>query len=65
MFFRKAVGAFLVFDCTSMLSFKALEDWILQMSNCIDSRVIIMVLGNKCDLPNREVPYNYAMEWAR
>jgi hypothetical protein len=24
-----------------------------------------MVLGNKCDLPNREVPYNVAMEWAR
>ena len=65
LFFRKAVGAFLVFDCTSMISFKAMDDWLLQMSNSIDSRVIIMVLGNKCDLPNREVPYNVAMEWAR
>lgn len=24
-----------------------------------------MLLGNKCDLPNREVPYNTAMEYAR
>ena len=24
-----------------------------------------MLLGNKCDVPNREVPYNVAMEWAR
>ncbi len=35
------------------------------MSNNIDSRIIIMLLGNKCDLPNREVPYNTAMEYAR
>lgn len=24
-----------------------------------------MLMGNKCDLPNREVPYNMAMEYAR
>jgi hypothetical protein len=24
-----------------------------------------MLLGNKCDLPEREVPYNVAMEYAR
>jgi hypothetical protein len=24
-----------------------------------------MLLGNKCDLPEREVPYNAAMEYAR
>ena len=24
-----------------------------------------MLLGNKCDLPNREVPYNTAMDYAR
>ena len=24
-----------------------------------------MMLGNKCDLPQREVPYNEAMEYAR
>lgn len=24
-----------------------------------------MLVGNKCDLPDREVPYNVAMEYAR
>ena len=24
-----------------------------------------MLLGNKCDLPNREVTFNMGMEWAR
>ena len=24
-----------------------------------------MLIGNKCDLPNREVPYNTAMEYAK
>jgi len=24
-----------------------------------------MLIGNKCDLPEREVPYNTAMEYAR
>jgi GTPase SAR1 family protein len=50
---------------TSRESFEALEGWFQQVSNNIDSRVIIMLLGNKCDMPNREVPYNIAMEYAR
>lgn len=65
LFFRKSIGAFLVYDCTSKESFEALDGWFQQLSNNIDSRVIIMLLGNKCDLPNREVPYNVAMEYAR
>lgn len=24
-----------------------------------------MLIGNKCDMPNREVPYNMAMDYAR
>lgn len=48
-----------------MESFKALDGWFVEMSNSVESKVIIMMLGNKCDLPNREVPYNLAMEYAR
>ncbi len=65
MFFRKAVGAFLVYDCTSKKTFDAIESWFQEISNNVDTRVIVMLLGNKCDLPNREVPYNTAMEYAR
>lgn len=24
-----------------------------------------MIIGNKCDMPNRQVPYNMAMNYAR
>jgi len=54
-----------VFDCTSMESFRQCDGWFEQMSQTVDSRILIMLLGNKCDLPNREVPYNMAMEYAR
>ena len=60
------MGAFLVYDCTSRKSFDEVEEWYKQISSNIDgARVIVMLLGNKCDLPNREVPYNDAMEYAR
>lgn len=65
LFFRKAAGAFLVYDCTSKESFDKLDEWFLQISNNIDTKIIIMLLGNKCDRPDREVPYNVAMEYAR
>ena len=65
LFFRKAVGAFLVYDCTKESTFKSIDSWFQEISNNVDSRVIIMLIGNKCDLPNREVPYNVAMEYAK
>ena len=27
--------------------------------------MIVILIGNKCDVPNREVPYNVAMDYAR
>ena len=65
LFFRKAVGAFLVYDCTKKESFARVDAWFQEISNNVDTRVIIMLIGNKCDLPNREVPYNTAMEYAK
>ena len=65
LFFRKSVGAFIVFDCTKKATFDEVDSWFTQISANADSRVIIMLVGNKCDLPDREVPYNVAMEYAR
>lgn len=65
LFFRKSVGAFLVYDCGKMDTFNAIDTWFEQISNNADSRVIVMLLGNKCDISEREVPYNMAMEYAR
>ena len=42
-----------------------MDSWFQEISNNGETRVIIMLIGNKCDLPNREVPYNTAMEYAK
>lgn len=61
LFFRRAVGAFLVFDISNMESFKALDKWYEQILKNNDTKLIIMLLGNKKDKNTREVPYNVAM----
>ena len=46
-----------------MESFKAINEWYEQIQNS-QEKVIIMLLGNKIDVANREVPYNLAMDYA-
>lgn len=65
IFFKKAVGAFLIYDVNDRQSFEELDTWFEQISLNADQRVIIMVLGNKCDEKNREVTYNEGMEYAK
>ena len=60
LFFRRSVGAFLVYDVTSMESFKAIDKWYEQILKNADTKVIVMLIGNKKDKENREVPYNTA-----
>ena len=64
LFFRGAVGAFLVYDVCSMESFRALDKWYEQIIKTTDTKVIVMLLGNKKDKVEREVPYNMAMQYA-
>ena len=61
LFFRRSMGALLVYDVTSMESFLAIDQWYQQILKNADSRVVIMLLGNKKDKENREVPFNTAM----
>ena len=65
LFFRRAVGAFLVFDLCSEESFDQLDKWHEQLLKNTDTKVIIMLLGNKKDLKQRKISYNRAMQYAR
>ena len=49
LFFRRSVAAFLVYDVCNMESFLALDKWHEQILKNTDSKVIIMLLGNKKD----------------
>lgn len=64
LFFRGAVGAFLVYDVCNLESFMALDKWYEQIQKTSDTKVIVMMLGNKKDKVEREVPYNMAMQYA-
>ena len=65
IFFRKSVGAFLVYDVTCKESFAALKGWKEQLENNADGKIITMLIGNKVDLANKEIPSEVGAEFAR
>ena len=64
LFFRRAAGAFLVFDLSDRESFDRLDQWYDQIQKNTDTKVIVMLVGNKRDKRERAVPYNEAMKYA-
>jgi len=52
LYYRDAVGAFLVYDCSDKRTFKSLDYWIKELSEYVDKdKMCIAIAGNKCDLP--------------
>jgi small GTP-binding protein len=48
-YYRGAVGALLVYDLTSALSFQALERWLKELRDA-DPKIVVVLVGNKCDM---------------
>ena len=57
IFFKGTSGAFVVFDLTNQKSFDDLEKWYTKIEQNCESKVVVMLIGNKCDLPNRVISY--------
>ena len=55
VFFHKSVGAFLVYDVNDKESFLALEGWKEQLNNTNDTKIVVILVGNKVDLLNQQV----------
>ena len=49
-YYRGAEGIMIVFDLTNKESFRNIENWINEVTKFTGSDVIIICLGNKCDL---------------
>ena len=64
MFFRGTAGAFLVFDLGSKKSFSDVDNWKKVMQDSTDTKYVTTLVGNKADLPNREVTYDEAAKYA-
>ena len=53
-----------MYDVTDKESFYALESWHKQIVNNSEESIVVMLLANKCDLPNKEVTYEMGKEYA-
>eukprot|EP00877_Chromochloris_zofingiensis_P007798 jgi/Chrzof1/3271/Cz12g19020.t1 len=49
-YFRGALGALMVYDITKPESFESLDRWLTQLRSNADPNIVVMVVGNKCDL---------------
>mgnify|MGYP003959397829 CR=1 FL=1 len=49
-YYRGAVGALLVYDISKHASFENVERWLKELRDHADANIVIMLVGNKCDL---------------
>ena len=55
LYYRDADGALLVYDITDPDSFNRAKKWVSELHTVLgaDSHVVLILVGNKCDLSNR------------
>ena len=51
--YRRAVGALLVYDVTNEKSFQAVKRWMEELKDHAEPDIVIMLVGNKVDLCDR------------
>ncbi|MHA1266388.1 MAG: Rab family GTPase [Candidatus Helarchaeota archaeon] len=65
-FYGGCQGVLLVFDLTRKITMDKLKDWILEAAkNAGGSIKAFYLIGNKCDLPNREVTEQDGQQFAK
>ena len=65
MFYRGAQGAVIIFDVTKRETFNRATKWFHELSEFAEGNPKIILVGNKIDLPNREVSNQEAADLAR
>lgn len=64
-YYRGAVGALLTYDIAKHLTFENVERWLKELRDHADANIVIMLVGNKCDLRHlRAVPTEEAKQYA-
>ncbi|XP_053955966.1 ras-related protein Rab-43 [Anastrepha obliqua] len=62
-YYRSANGVIIVYDITKRASFSNLQKWIEEVRRYTASNVILILIGNKCDLEEeREVQFEEAKQ---
>lgn len=64
-YYRGAVGALLVYDITKQVTFDNITRWLHELREHADSKIVIMLVGNKADLKHlRAVTVESASEFS-
>lgn len=64
-YYRGATGALLVYDISRRDSFNHVSRWLSEAREYSNPNMVIMLIGNKCDLDRREVSYEEGAKFAR
>jgi Ras-related protein Rab-8A len=54
-YYRGAMGIVLTFALNERSSFDDIENWVKQVKMHANDNVVVILVGNKADLPNRQV----------
>jgi Ras-related protein Rab-21 len=60
IYYRDAAGAVIVYDITDMNSFMKAQSWVRELQRVRGDQVVVVICGNKNDMPNRQVPVDTA-----
>lgn len=64
-YYRGAVGALLMYDISKQESYENVARWLSELREHADSQIVIMLVGNKCDLKHlRAIPTDEAKNFA-
>lgn len=64
-YYRGAAGAILVYDITSRETYNHVTSWLSDARSLANKDIAIILVGNKADLPNREVTFLEASRFAQ
>ena len=65
IFYRGAHGAIIIFDVTNRETFKRASKWFHELTQFAEGSTKIILVGNKIDLPNREISREEANKLAK
>ena len=65
VYYRRAVGALLVYDITDSQTYENVTNWLKDLKDHADGNIVVMLVGNKSDLKHlRAVPIETAQQFA-
>ncbi|CAF3270910.1 unnamed protein product [Rotaria socialis] len=63
-YYRSANALIIVFDINNLATFSSLPDWVREVKAYANNDVLCTLVGNKCDINQREVPTHVAEQFA-